>query len=82
MSISTLTSKGQVTIPKNVRERLHLRTGDKLDFRVEEDGTIRVFPIARKVSEVFGLLSEKAGRTYSPEESREKLRDAFRKGKV
>jgi AbrB family looped-hinge helix DNA binding protein len=82
MSISTLTSKGQVTIPKIVRERLHLRTGDKLDFRVEEDGTIRVYPIARKVSEVFGLLAEKAGRAYSAKESREKLREAFKKGKV
>ncbi len=82
MPISVLTSKGQVTIPKNVRERLHLRTGDKLDFRVEEDGTIRVYPIARKVSEVFGLLSEKAGRAYSTKESRKKLREAFKKGKV
>jgi len=82
MSISTLTLKGQVTIPKDVRERLHLRTGDKLDFRVEKDGTIRVHPIARKVSEVFGMLAEKAGRAYSTEESREKLRQAFKKGKV
>ena len=82
MPISTLTSKGQVTIPKNVRERLHLRTGDKLDFCVQEDGTIRVYPIARKVSEVFGLLAEKAGRAYSTEESREKLRGAFKKGRV
>jgi AbrB family looped-hinge helix DNA binding protein len=82
MSISTLTSKGQVTIPKNVRERLHLRTGDKLDFRVEEDGTIRVYPVARKVSEVFGVLAEKASRAYSTEETRDKLRDAFKKGKV
>jgi len=82
MSLSTLTSKGQVTIPKNVRDRLHLRTGDKLDFRVEEDGTIRVYPIARKVSEVFGLLAEKAGRAYSAEETRKKLREAFKKGKV
>ena len=82
MSISTLTSKGQVTIPKSVRERLHLRTGDKLDFRLEEDGTIRVYPIARKVSDVFGVLAEKAGRAYSTEESRKKLRQAFKKGNV
>ena len=82
MPISTLTSKGQVTIPKNVRERLHLRTGDRLDFRVDEDGTIRVCPIAKRVAEVFGLLAEKAGSAYSTEESREKLREAFKKGKV
>ena len=71
-----------MTIPKAVRERLHLKTGDKLDFRVEDDGTIRVYPIARKASEVFGVLAEKASRAYSTAETREKLREAFRKGKV
>jgi len=79
VSVSTLTSKGQVTIPKDVRERLRLRTGDKLDFQVEEDGTIRVHPIAARVSEVFGLLAEKASRSYSVEEMDAGLRDAFRK---
>ena len=82
MSISTLTSKGQVTIPKNIRERLGLRTGDRLGFCVEQDGTIRVHPITRKVAEVFGLLAEKAGRPHSADETRDKLREAFKKGEV
>lgn len=30
--IATLTSKGQITIPRSIRERLHLKPGDKLDF--------------------------------------------------
>ncbi|MBS3765545.1 AbrB/MazE/SpoVT family DNA-binding domain-containing protein [Candidatus Bipolaricaulota bacterium] len=41
---TTLTSKGQVTIPKELREKLDLRKGDKLVL-VEEDGNI----ILRKV---------------------------------
>lgn len=82
MSVATMTSKGQVTIPKPVRDRLRLRTGDKLDFRVEEDGTIRVYPIARRVEEVFGLLAEKARKAYAAEEMPAKLREAFRKGKL
>jgi AbrB family looped-hinge helix DNA binding protein len=35
-----LTSKGQVTIPKRVREALHLREGDELLFRVERDRAV------------------------------------------
>jgi len=36
---TTLTSKGQITIPKELREKLNLRKGDKLVL-VEEDGNI------------------------------------------
>jgi AbrB family looped-hinge helix DNA binding protein len=78
MSVSTITSKGQVTIPKRVRDRLRLKTGDRLEFRVEEDGSIRVYPIAKKVSEVFGAFAEKASRPYSTEEIDERVRKAFR----
>src|ERR1700736_7043067 len=34
---TTLTSKGQVTLPKEIRERLNVRTGSKLRFSVEDD---------------------------------------------
>ena len=40
MSISTLTSKGQTTIPRDVRDAAGLRTGDRLHFTVLADGTI------------------------------------------
>jgi AbrB family looped-hinge helix DNA binding protein len=40
MSISTLTSKGQTTIPREVRDAAGLRTGDRLHFTVLDDGTI------------------------------------------
>lgn len=36
-----ITSKGQVTIPKRIRERLHVAPGDQVDF-VEEDGAVVV----------------------------------------
>ena len=38
--MSTVTSKGQVTIPKRVRERLGLQPGDKVDFSLSKDGDI------------------------------------------
>ncbi len=44
MPISTLTSKGQVTIPKEIRSRMGLKTGDRLDFRIDDRGRITVQP--------------------------------------
>jgi AbrB family looped-hinge helix DNA binding protein len=37
MSESTITTKGQITIPKAVREALHLQVGDKVYFGVKDD---------------------------------------------
>ena len=82
MAVSTITSKGQVTIPKRVRDRLRLRAGDRLDFRVEEDGTVTIRPIAAKVSDVFGVLRERTSRKYSTSEIDARLRKAFKKGKA
>ncbi|CAN5342136.1 AbrB/MazE/SpoVT family DNA-binding domain-containing protein [soil metagenome] len=42
---ATLTSKGQVTIPKLIRDRLGLRAGDRLDFKLERNGTLVVQPL-------------------------------------
>lgn len=42
MSFATMTSKGQTTIPKSVRDATGLRAGDKMHFTVLEDGTILV----------------------------------------
>ncbi len=53
---ATLTSKGQITIPKQVRDALHLRAGDRLDFVVHADGTVRVLPITGSVKRLKGLL--------------------------
>lgn len=39
MEVSRVTSKGQITIPKAVRERLNLTEGDKVAF-IEKDGNI------------------------------------------
>jgi antitoxin PrlF len=37
---STISSKGQVTVPQEVRNRLGLATGDKVDFVIEGDRTV------------------------------------------
>jgi len=63
-----LTTKGQVTIPKDVRDRLGIDTGDRLNFIVQEDGTVIVKPITRHVRELGGILRRPEGRTVSIEE--------------
>jgi AbrB family looped-hinge helix DNA binding protein len=53
---ATLTSKGQLTLPKEIRDRLNLDAGAILDFRIEADNTItarHVLPDARRIR---GLL--------------------------
>ncbi|HXW94597.1 MAG TPA: AbrB/MazE/SpoVT family DNA-binding domain-containing protein [Nitrososphaerales archaeon] len=42
VSVGSVTSKGQVTIPKEVRDKLGLRSGDKVVFSIENgEATIR-----------------------------------------
>jgi AbrB family looped-hinge helix DNA binding protein len=42
MAFATITSKGQTTIPKEVRAAANLKSGDRIHFTVLEDGTIVV----------------------------------------
>ena len=59
MSKATLTSKGQITIPREVREQLGLKVGDKLLFEVDED-TIRLRVLkSRPLGELKGSLPAK-----------------------
>ncbi len=59
MSKAKLTSKGQITIPREVREQLGLKVGDKLLFEVEED-TIRLRVLkSRPLGELKGSLPAK-----------------------
>ena len=41
---SALTSKGQATIPKPIRDHLHLKPGDRVKFFVHPDGTVVLLP--------------------------------------
>lgn len=53
ISVGSITSKGQITIPKKVRERLELKDGDKVIFVVEaKQATIRKAS-AEKISEIL-----------------------------
>lgn len=64
MSTSTLTSKGQTTIPKDVRKRLNLSPGDRLEFVIDGDGRVLVLPANIDASELAGMFKPPA-RTVS-----------------
>ena len=51
---ATITSKGQVTLPKPIRDRLHLKPGDRIDFMLEDDGCLRVVTVHRSPENAAG----------------------------
>ncbi len=56
MSAATITSKGQITIPKDVRARLGLHSGDKIDFIFEDDDRVSFIPVTKSVTSLKGIV--------------------------
>lgn len=56
-----MTTKGQITIPKAVRDRLRLEPGDKVYFDITEDGSVRLVARNRPMEQLFGLLKGRTG---------------------
>ncbi len=78
MAVATLTSKGQLTVPKSVRESLHLHAGDKVEI-VAKDGEAVMRPITASVDEVVGLLSTYGRHPRTVEEMDAGIADAVRR---
>jgi len=78
MPVATITSKGQVTIPKKVRDSLGLRTGDKIEFVIGQQGELAVWPVTRRVDDVFGILHHPQRDSVSVEEMDHAIRDRVR----
>ena len=55
MQVSSITSKGQVTIPVEIRKSLHLITGQKVQFSCKNN-VITIVPVENDISLVYGLL--------------------------
>ncbi len=56
---ATLTSKGQTTIPKSIRDSLGMKAGDKMSFTLMPDGIVVMRVKNKRVSELAGLLYKK-----------------------
>ena len=80
MPSSTLTAKGQTTIPKEVREHLQLEPGDQLDFVIEQDGRVVLRPATVDLLSLAGqLLPGRRGRV-SDEEMKRVIRTRAARG--
>ncbi|MCG6137256.1 MAG: AbrB/MazE/SpoVT family DNA-binding domain-containing protein [Nostoc sp. LLA-1] len=56
MANAKITSKGQVTIPKEIRDYLNLDTGSKVDFVIDENGIAKLIPLNVPIKSLSGIL--------------------------
>jgi antitoxin PrlF len=56
---STLTSKGQTTIPKGIRDKLAMKSGDRMTFTLMPDGTVVMRVKNKTIQDVAGMLRRK-----------------------
>lgn len=71
MITAKVTSKGQITIPKKVRDSLKLHTGDRIEFVVQSDTEAHISPVTKSVDDVFGRLCDADQPTHTVEEMNE-----------
>jgi len=56
---SKLTSKGRITLPKALRDDLHLKTGDRIAFERKDDGSYVLRPKTVSIASLKGILKDK-----------------------
>lgn len=82
MALATLTTKGQVTIPKIIRDALKLNTGDKIEIIVTEKREAIIRPVSKKVDELFCKLHKPGRKAVSfkamDEAIKNRMRDKFK----
>lgn len=56
MATATVTSKGQITIPKEIRDEMGISRGDRVELRKQADGTVVLEKATLKLSSLRGML--------------------------
>jgi AbrB family looped-hinge helix DNA binding protein len=75
MPEARLTSKGQVTIPKEVREALHVHAGDRVQFLIRDDGVVEIRSHTVDLEDLYGIL-EHQGKAVTVEAMNEAIGSA------
>lgn len=73
MPVATLSSKGQITIPKEMRDELGLKTGSKVTFIRLSNGHYRILPQTGSIKDLAGLLHDPNRPTLTLEEMDEAI---------
>lgn len=68
MAVATITSKGQVTIPVQVRNALGIDAGDRIEFVELEKGQFAIVAATRSVQELKGIFRDRRSKPVSIEE--------------
>ena len=81
MALATITTKGQLTIPKTIRESLQLHSGDKVEIIVTDTKEAIMRPISKKVDDLFRKLHKPGRKSVTLEEMDEavarKMKEKF-----
>lgn len=76
---ATLTSKGQLTVPKEIRERLGLEKGDVIEFVDSGPSEVKIRPLRGSLADLAGMLHRPGMRRRSIAEMDEAVREAVAK---
>jgi AbrB family looped-hinge helix DNA binding protein len=70
---ATVTSKGQITLPKELRKRLGIETGSRVRFNIPASGPVHVEPVLYDLEDLWRMADEggKVGPVMSFEEMNE-----------
>jgi AbrB family looped-hinge helix DNA binding protein len=79
MPAATLSSKGQMVIPKSLREQLGLKPGDSVDFILQENGDVLIRPAAQDVQKLKGMLYRAGRKPVSIEEMNRAIKNRKRR---
>ncbi|WOB41977.1 AbrB/MazE/SpoVT family DNA-binding domain-containing protein [Thermoleptolyngbya oregonensis NK1-22] len=56
MLCTTVTDTGQITLPEEIRQHLKLVSGSRVEFVIDEDGQVKIFPLNVAIEDLSGVL--------------------------
>jgi antitoxin PrlF len=82
MAVAKITAKGQVTIPKAIRNGLKIDTGEKIEIILTKDREAIIRPVSKKVDDIFCKLHRPGSTPVSIETMKnavkKKMRDKYK----